>query len=82
MKCDTTCLTCNLNALALEPPERGIVVDRRFALDGATVSGTAVGDISSVTVTIAAPTGLYQQCFRFVCHGVTPDGRVMMTCSR
>lgn len=55
----TTYLTYNLDALAVEALDRGIVVDRRFALDGATVSSAAVGDIISVTVTIVAPTDLY-----------------------
>ncbi len=55
----TTYLTYNLDALAVAPLDRGIIVDRRFALDGATVSSAAVGDIISVTVTIVAPTDLY-----------------------
>ncbi len=55
----TTYLTYNLDALAVAPLDRGIVVDRRFSLNGATVSSAAVGDIISVTVTIVAPTDLY-----------------------
>jgi uncharacterized protein YfaS (alpha-2-macroglobulin family) len=55
----TTYLHYNLDALAVEPLDRGITVDRRFALDGATVNSAAVGDIISVTVTIVAPTDLY-----------------------
>jgi uncharacterized protein YfaS (alpha-2-macroglobulin family) len=55
----TTYLRYNLDALAVTPLDRGLVVDRRFSLDGATVSSAAVGDIISVTVTIVAPTVLY-----------------------
>jgi uncharacterized protein YfaS (alpha-2-macroglobulin family) len=55
----TTYLHYNLDALAVPPLDRGLVVDRRFSLDGATVSSAAVGDIISVTVTIVAPTDLY-----------------------
>lgn len=56
-----------LDALAVAPRERGIVVDRRFALagddgegNGAAVSSAQVGDIISVTVSLIAPTDLHQ----------------------
>ncbi|HRA68803.1 MAG TPA: hypothetical protein PL187_22440, partial [Caldilinea sp.] len=55
----TTYLTYNLDALAVAPLDRGIVVDRRFALEGGPVSRAAIGDVISVTVTIVAPTDLY-----------------------
>ncbi|MCO5213078.1 MAG: MG2 domain-containing protein [Caldilinea sp.] len=55
----TTYLTYNLDALAVEPLDRGMVVDRRFATAAGPVSSAAVGDIISVTVTIVAPTDLY-----------------------
>ncbi|MCB0026091.1 MAG: hypothetical protein KDD91_23830, partial [Caldilinea sp.] len=54
----TTYLTYNLDALAVEPLDRGMVVDRRFATAAGPVSSAAVGDIISVTVTIVAPTDL------------------------
>ena len=55
----TTYLAYNLDALAVAPLERGLVVDRRFSLDAETVSRAAVGDLISVTVTLVAPTDLY-----------------------
>jgi uncharacterized protein YfaS (alpha-2-macroglobulin family) len=48
-----------LDALAIEPLDRGIVVDRHFEVDGETVNSAAVGDVISVTLTIIAPTDLY-----------------------
>jgi len=47
------------DALAVEAQDRGLVIDRRFALDGETVSSAAVGDVISVTVTLVAPTDLH-----------------------
>ncbi|MDQ3248299.1 MAG: alpha-2-macroglobulin, partial [Chloroflexota bacterium] len=55
----TTHLRYYLDVLGIEARDRGIVVDRRFALDGETVSRAAVGDVISVTVTIVAPTDLH-----------------------
>lgn len=55
----TTHLRYYLDALAIEPLDRGIVVDRHFEVDGKTVNSAAVGDVISVTVTIIAPTDLY-----------------------
>ena len=55
----TTYLTYNLDALAVEPLERGLTVDRRFATAAGPVSSASVGDIISVTVTLVAPTDLY-----------------------
>jgi len=56
----TTHLRYYLDALAIDARDRGIVVDRRFELDDATVQSAAVGDVISVTVTLVAPTDLYQ----------------------
>ncbi len=55
----TTYLAYNLDALAVQPLERGLVVDRRFSSAAGPVSSASVGDIISVTVTIVAPTDLY-----------------------
>jgi len=55
----TTFLHYNVDALAVPPLERGMVVERRFFKDGIPVSSVQVGDIVSVTVTIVAPTDLY-----------------------
>lgn len=55
----TTHLRYYLDALAIQARDRGIVVDRRFELDGRAVSAAQVGDVISVTVTIIAPTDLY-----------------------
>jgi len=55
----TTHLRYYLDALAVEPRDRGIVVDRRFVLAGETVNSATVGDVISVTVTIVAPTDLH-----------------------
>ncbi len=52
-----------LDATAVDSRDRGIVVDRRFALLGGDpsepVSSAKVGDVISVTVTIVAPTDLH-----------------------
>jgi uncharacterized protein YfaS (alpha-2-macroglobulin family) len=56
----TTQLRYYLDALAIDARDRGIVVDRRFELDGQSVQSAAVGDVISVTVTIVAPRDLYQ----------------------
>jgi hypothetical protein len=55
----TTHLRYYLDALAIEPRDRGIVVERRFDAGGEAVNRAAVGDIISVTTTIIAPTNLY-----------------------
>lgn len=55
----TTHLRYYVDALAIEGRDRGIVVDRSFALDGKQVNAAKVGDVISVTVTIVAPTDLY-----------------------
>lgn len=59
-----TYLNYSIDATAVDSRDRGIVVDRRFARHddptGAPVSRVAVGDVVSVTVTIVAPTDLYQ----------------------
>jgi uncharacterized protein YfaS (alpha-2-macroglobulin family) len=59
----TTYLRYYLDADAIEPRDRGIVVSRRFVMaeDGVerTVQTAEVGDVISVTVTIIAPTDLY-----------------------
>ncbi len=55
----TTYLAYTLDALAIAPLDRGLVVDRHFSLDTGTVSSAAVGDLISVTVTLVAPTDLY-----------------------
>lgn len=54
----TTHLRYYLDALAVDARDRGIVLDRRFELDGP-VDGASVGDVISVTVTIIAPSDLY-----------------------
>jgi len=56
----TTQLRYYLDAMAIDARDRGIVVDRRFTLDGAPVQSAAVGDVISVTVTIVADRDLYQ----------------------
>jgi len=52
-----------LDATAIESRDRGIVVDRSFALAGSdsseAVNSAHVGDVISVTVTIVAPTDLH-----------------------
>ncbi len=55
----TTQLQYYLDALAVEPLDRGIVIDRRFRQGDERVSTVQSGDIVSVTVTIVAPTDLY-----------------------
>src|SRR5690606_793416 len=55
----TTHLRYYLDALAIEPRDRGIVVDRRFEVDGEPVNQASVGDVISVTVTLVAPSDLY-----------------------
>ena len=49
-----------LDALAVQPASRGIVVDRQFSIDGEPVTSAKVGDLISVTVTVIAPTSLFQ----------------------
>ena len=49
-----------LDALAVQPANRGIVIDRQFSVDGEPVTSARVGDIISVTVTVIAPTSLFQ----------------------
>ncbi len=49
-----------LDALAVAPANRGIVVDRQFSVNGEPVSSARVGDIISATVTVIAPTSLFQ----------------------
>jgi uncharacterized protein YfaS (alpha-2-macroglobulin family) len=49
-----------LDALAVGAADRGIVVDRTFSVDGKPAATAQVGDIVSMTVTIVAPTSLYQ----------------------
>jgi uncharacterized protein YfaS (alpha-2-macroglobulin family) len=49
-----------LDALAIPPANRGIVVDRQFSVAGEPVNSARVGDIISVTVTVIAPTSLFQ----------------------
>ncbi|MBX3012697.1 MAG: Ig-like domain-containing protein [Caldilineaceae bacterium] len=56
----TTYLRYYLDALAIDARDRGIVVDRRFALADQRVQSAQVGDVISVTVTVVAPTDLYQ----------------------
>lgn len=53
-------LNYTLDAMAIGPLDRGIVVDRRFEIDGEQVTSARVGDIISVTVTIVAPDDLHQ----------------------
>jgi uncharacterized protein YfaS (alpha-2-macroglobulin family) len=48
-----------LDILAIEPQDRGLVVDRRFTMSDTTVSSARVGDVITVTATIIAPTDLY-----------------------
>lgn len=55
----TTHLRYFLDALAVQPLERGLSVDRRFSRNGETVNGARVGDVLSVTVTIIAPIDLH-----------------------
>ncbi len=56
----TTHLRYYLDPLAIDARDRGLVVDRRFMLDGQAVDGARVGDVISVTVTLVAPRDLYQ----------------------
>lgn len=56
----TTQVRYYLDALAIDARDRGLIVDRRFELDGSTVDSAAIGDVISVTVTIVAPRDLYQ----------------------
>jgi uncharacterized protein YfaS (alpha-2-macroglobulin family) len=56
----TTYLRYYLDALAIDARDRGMVVDRRFELDGQRVERAKVGDVISVTVTVVAPRDLYQ----------------------
>lgn len=56
----TTYLRYYLDALAIDARDRGIVVDRRFELEGQRVERAKVGDVISVTVTVVAPRDLYQ----------------------
>jgi hypothetical protein len=55
----TTHLRYYLDALAIDARDRGIVVDRRFTVDGERINSAKVGEVISVTVTIVAPTNLY-----------------------
>jgi uncharacterized protein YfaS (alpha-2-macroglobulin family) len=55
----TTQLRYHIDALAVDARDRGIVVDRRFELDGERVNGARVGDVVSVTVTIIVPQSRY-----------------------
>jgi uncharacterized protein YfaS (alpha-2-macroglobulin family) len=59
----TTDFRYTVDAATVAPRDRGVVIDRRFALDQAgqptVVSSAQVGDIISVTVTIIAPTDLF-----------------------
>jgi uncharacterized protein YfaS (alpha-2-macroglobulin family) len=55
----TTHLEYFMDALAVEPQDRGIVVDRNFYVDGKPVGSAQVGDVISVTVTVVAPTNLH-----------------------
>ncbi len=59
----TTNFRYTLDAAEVDARDRGVVIDRRFALDQngrpAIVSGAQVGDVISVTVTIIAPTDLF-----------------------
>jgi alpha-2-macroglobulin len=48
-----------LDILAIEPQDRGLVVDRRFTMSDTIVSSARIGDVISVTATIIAPTDLY-----------------------
>ncbi len=60
----TTYLNYYLDAEDIDARDRGIVVDRRFgsadAAEGEAITAAAVGDVISVTVTIIAPTDLFQ----------------------
>lgn len=61
----TAHLRYNVDALAVQALDRGIVVDRTFRMaddegNVSTVSSAAVGDVISVTVTVIAPTDLHQ----------------------
>jgi uncharacterized protein YfaS (alpha-2-macroglobulin family) len=60
-----------LDAAEVEARDRGVVIERRFAVaeaisdegqnsEGSETSSAQVGDVISVTVTIVAPTDLYQ----------------------
>lgn len=55
----TTALRTWEDATAVAPRDRGIVVDRRFSIEGEPVNRAQVGDIISVTVTLIAPTSLH-----------------------
>jgi hypothetical protein len=55
----TTHLQYYLDALAVPPVDRGIIVDRAFYQDGEPIATAQAGDIFSVTLTIAAPNDLY-----------------------
>jgi uncharacterized protein YfaS (alpha-2-macroglobulin family) len=55
----TTYLTYNLDAAAVQPLDRGMVVERQFFVAGEPASEVKVGDVVSVTVTIVAPADLY-----------------------
>jgi uncharacterized protein YfaS (alpha-2-macroglobulin family) len=59
----TTYLRYTLDAAQVEARDRGVVLERRFALEGdspdSDIDTAAVGDVISVTVTIVAPTDLY-----------------------
>jgi len=61
----TAHLRYHVDALAVAPEDRGIVVDRVFRMEdgegnATTVNSAAVGDVISVTVTVIAPTDLHQ----------------------
>ncbi len=55
----STYLTYNLDAASVQPLDRGMVIERRFFVDGQPVTQAKVGDVISVTVTIVAPTDLW-----------------------
>ncbi|NJN81919.1 MAG: hypothetical protein HC802_06285 [Caldilineaceae bacterium] len=55
----TTHLRYYLDALAVDARDRGVVVDRRFHVNGEASNRAAVGDVISVTVNIVAPTDLH-----------------------
>ena len=55
----TTQLRYNLDALAVDSRDRGVVVAREFHHEGQRTNSARVGDVISVTVTIVAPTDLY-----------------------
>lgn len=55
----TTYLRTFQDALAVEPADRGMVVERRFNLEGEPVATAQVGDVISVTVSLVVPSDRY-----------------------